>query len=217
VQKYLQSESVGQALNETRSALASINVLKKICDHPALLTDKAANQALVASKRRKPGDVGSAAHDDESDDEPEACSGYDSTDSFIASDIEEEAGSTGDDESDSDSEESDDEAEEGGRRMKVGTHADGRARAAQIDGEVGNILSKLDAEFAGMSEDEVLRRLHRKQDKDSCKTVRFQNARQLQARNIACSCIWVNPNLQCQTRALIGLQKCTAQPPATPS
>ena len=47
VQAFLLSESVKAALNESRSALAALSVLKKICDHPALLSERAAQ--LVAS------------------------------------------------------------------------------------------------------------------------------------------------------------------------
>lgn len=39
---FLSSSSVAAALNKTRSALAAISVLKKICDHPGLLSEKAA-------------------------------------------------------------------------------------------------------------------------------------------------------------------------------
>ena len=55
MQKYLQNRLRSRgALNETSvCARGAITVLKKICDHPALLTDKVANQAIGASKRRK--------------------------------------------------------------------------------------------------------------------------------------------------------------------
>ncbi len=39
---FLGSSSVAAALNKTRSALAAITVLKKICDHPGLLSQRAA-------------------------------------------------------------------------------------------------------------------------------------------------------------------------------
>ena len=41
------SEPVKAALNKSGSALAALSVLKKICDHPALLSEGAAR--LVAS------------------------------------------------------------------------------------------------------------------------------------------------------------------------
>jgi SNF2 family DNA or RNA helicase len=39
---FLQSGPVRAALNKTGSALAAITVLKKICDHPRLLSEAAA-------------------------------------------------------------------------------------------------------------------------------------------------------------------------------
>jgi len=39
---FLSSAAVSAALNKTRSALAAITVLKKICDHPGLLSERAA-------------------------------------------------------------------------------------------------------------------------------------------------------------------------------
>ena len=45
LQAFLNSSSVKAALNQTTSALAAITVLKKVCVHPALLTDCAASQA----------------------------------------------------------------------------------------------------------------------------------------------------------------------------
>ena len=47
VQAFLLSEPVKAALNQSGSALAAISVLKKVCDHPALLSERAAR--LVAS------------------------------------------------------------------------------------------------------------------------------------------------------------------------
>ena len=47
LQAFLTSGPVRAALNKTGSALAALTVLKKICDHPALLSEKAAH--LVAS------------------------------------------------------------------------------------------------------------------------------------------------------------------------
>ena len=46
MQAFLNSQAVKAALNKTGSALAAITVLKKICDHPALLGEHAAS--LVA-------------------------------------------------------------------------------------------------------------------------------------------------------------------------
>lgn len=40
MQGFLQSSEVSSVLNQTSSALAAISVLKKICDHPALLNDR---------------------------------------------------------------------------------------------------------------------------------------------------------------------------------
>lgn len=46
LQAFLESSAVRAALNKTGSALAALTVLKKICDHPALLSERAAS--LVA-------------------------------------------------------------------------------------------------------------------------------------------------------------------------
>ena len=54
VQAFLNGSSVKAALNQTSSALAAITVLKKICVHPALLTDRAASQAVRGGKPRCP-------------------------------------------------------------------------------------------------------------------------------------------------------------------
>ena len=51
MQAFLLSGQVKAALNQTGSALAAITVLKKVCDHPALLTDKAAKSAVHAGGR----------------------------------------------------------------------------------------------------------------------------------------------------------------------
>lgn len=45
MQAFLNSSSVKAALNQTSSALAAISVLKRVCVHPALLSDRAAHQA----------------------------------------------------------------------------------------------------------------------------------------------------------------------------
>ncbi|KDD74668.1 SNF2 family domain-containing protein, partial [Helicosporidium sp. ATCC 50920] len=71
---FLHSPPVREALNETRSALAAVTVLKKICDHPALLSAKA-QKAVIAGARAasKKGQSGcdSDASDAESLDEEE--------------------------------------------------------------------------------------------------------------------------------------------------
>lgn len=43
MQAFLNSEAVKDALNATKSPLAAITVLKKICVHPQLLSDRAAD------------------------------------------------------------------------------------------------------------------------------------------------------------------------------
>ena len=51
VQGFLGSSTVKAALNQSASVLAAILVLKKICDHPALLNDRAAIQAVRMPRR----------------------------------------------------------------------------------------------------------------------------------------------------------------------
>ena len=50
-QAFLNSSSVKAALNQTSSALAALNVLKSVCVHPALLTDRAAHQAARGASK----------------------------------------------------------------------------------------------------------------------------------------------------------------------
>jgi hypothetical protein len=44
-QDFLESDAVRAVFNQTSSALAALTVLKKICDHPALLTERSARLA----------------------------------------------------------------------------------------------------------------------------------------------------------------------------
>jgi hypothetical protein len=61
VQGFLHTSEVSNALNQTGSALAAISVLKKICDHPALLNSRNALKAVrmppkrIRDKHRKRG------------------------------------------------------------------------------------------------------------------------------------------------------------------
>lgn len=41
----MESDAVRAVFNQTSSALAALTVLKKICDHPALLTERSARLA----------------------------------------------------------------------------------------------------------------------------------------------------------------------------
>lgn len=43
---FLHSDAVKEALNSTKSPLAALTVLKKVCDHPALLSERATNLVL---------------------------------------------------------------------------------------------------------------------------------------------------------------------------
>lgn len=48
---FLHSDAVKEALNKTNSILAAITVLKKICDHPALLSEASAEAVIAGGKR----------------------------------------------------------------------------------------------------------------------------------------------------------------------
>lgn len=48
---FLNSEGVKAVLNEKASPLAAITVLKKVCDHPALLSERAANSVIAGGHR----------------------------------------------------------------------------------------------------------------------------------------------------------------------
>jgi SNF2 family DNA or RNA helicase len=48
---FLHSEPVKRALSETDSPLAALTVLKKICDHPALLSEAAASAVIAGGHK----------------------------------------------------------------------------------------------------------------------------------------------------------------------
>ncbi|KAK9909741.1 hypothetical protein WJX75_006802 [Coccomyxa subellipsoidea] len=48
---FLNSSAIKAALNKTGSALAALTVLKKVCDHPALLSDNAADLVATGGKK----------------------------------------------------------------------------------------------------------------------------------------------------------------------
>ncbi|KAF6255378.1 P-loop containing nucleoside triphosphate hydrolase protein [Scenedesmus sp. NREL 46B-D3] len=52
---FLQSDAVKAALNSSKSPLAALTVLKKVCDHPALLSERATKLVLTASTRGQQG------------------------------------------------------------------------------------------------------------------------------------------------------------------
>ena len=55
---FLESKTVASVLNKTSSALASLTVLKKICDHPALLSENAQETILeVQAQAEDPGKI----------------------------------------------------------------------------------------------------------------------------------------------------------------
>ncbi|KAI8470944.1 MAG: P-loop containing nucleoside triphosphate hydrolase protein [Monoraphidium minutum] len=55
---FLNSDQVRAALNSTRSPLAALSVLKKICDHPALLSQRAASLVVSAGSKWSKGGGG---------------------------------------------------------------------------------------------------------------------------------------------------------------
>eukprot|EP00873_Tetraselmis_striata_P042879 jgi/Tetstr1/463143/TSEL_008077.t1 len=86
---FLNSEAVKAALNQTGSALAAITVLKKVCDHPALLSDQAARLVMRGGSRLAAGGP-RRSYDSDSD----ADSGADSED-FISCSSGDEADAQG--------------------------------------------------------------------------------------------------------------------------
>ncbi|WIA32835.1 hypothetical protein OEZ86_006013 [Tetradesmus obliquus] len=52
---FLHSDAVKAALNSSKSPLAALTVLKKVCDHPALLSERATKLVLTASRRGQQG------------------------------------------------------------------------------------------------------------------------------------------------------------------
>jgi SNF2 family DNA or RNA helicase len=50
-QAFLRSDSVSAALNQSASVLAALTVLKKICDHPGLLSANATLSVLSGSHK----------------------------------------------------------------------------------------------------------------------------------------------------------------------
>jgi SNF2 family DNA or RNA helicase len=47
---FLHSSAVRDALNSSRSPLAALSVLKKVCDHPALLSSRATAAVLAGAR-----------------------------------------------------------------------------------------------------------------------------------------------------------------------
>lgn len=66
---FLHSDSVRSVLNQTSSALASLTVLKKICDHPALLSEKAQGGILSGAERAARRARGEDSDGDESEED----------------------------------------------------------------------------------------------------------------------------------------------------
>ena len=205
MQTYLQSDAVKGALNETRSALAALTLLKKVCDQPALLTDKSAKQALGDStERAEQGDDcagretgGGFDRVDDNDTDDDRCCGSVTTDSFIASDSEVEADLSDDEASNSDDSDEDEDYCPGGRssgqqRRVVPNRT--QQRAAQPDEHVCALPG---VEVAGLSAEEVLDRLQRRQDKDSCKTVRAHGgqALRIELEIVRCAHLRQHPKL----------------------
>ena len=170
MQKYLQTEAVSAALNQTSGALSSLTTLKKICDHPALLTDKAAGLAMCADKSGHAHRAGGYRRRSDSsvesfDDAPDS-----DLDDFIVDTSDDEAASTAS--KSSDEEDSSDDDEDATRRRKRNAFDEDEKRAQDIDKNVNQILQGL-GEFDDLSGEEVLDRLHAREDRDSCKSVCF--------------------------------------------
>lgn len=146
VQRFLLTDTVKAVLNETQTALSAITVLKKICDHPALLSDKLARQALANSGGRRTASCSSSDSSDFDDD---------SLEDFIVHDSDADASSSG-----SSGESDYDEAEE----LQARTQRAKDAARGRIEG--------LDPELLSLTDDDVLHRLEQKAVDDSCKTVR---------------------------------------------
>ena len=87
LQAFLQSDSVSAALNKSESVLASLTVLKKICDHPGLLSANAAHSVISGShkwaKKQLKGGKGASKKDRH---------GYALDDDFIVCSSEEDSG-----------------------------------------------------------------------------------------------------------------------------
>jgi DNA excision repair protein ERCC-6-like len=147
VQAYLQTDAVASALSESKCVLNAITVLKKICDHPALLTNKAASLALTAGKhgpRRRRQGAGASDSEDSS---------YDSLGDFIADDTDEESGSD----------------------AESAKAASSRTQdVMDVEGQIQRIGESLGQEFKDIGERELLEKLHNKSVKESCKTVRAE-------------------------------------------
>ena len=73
------SDEVRSALNQTGSALAALTVLKKICDHPALLTERARQGVMAGAARAAGGGRGpmNGTHEEEEDSEIEKGNAWD--------------------------------------------------------------------------------------------------------------------------------------------
>eukprot|EP00879_Flechtneria_rotunda_P023787 GHRR01025186.1.p1 GENE.GHRR01025186.1~~GHRR01025186.1.p1 ORF type:complete len:349 (+),score=104.41 GHRR01025186.1:347-1393(+) len=89
---FLHSDAVKAALNSSKSPLAALTVLKKVCDHPALLSGRATKLVLSAASRQA---KGCCAKDDGSSRTPNNRSSKqhrNSLDDFIVNDDSDEEG-----------------------------------------------------------------------------------------------------------------------------
>ena len=85
-QAFLQSDSVSAALNKSESVLAALTVLKKICDHPGLLSAGAAHSVISGSRNRweREQQKGGKGGGRKGGSGPKTRHGYDADDDFIA-------------------------------------------------------------------------------------------------------------------------------------
>ncbi|GAX75462.1 hypothetical protein CEUSTIGMA_g2905.t1 [Chlamydomonas eustigma] len=169
---FLRSDSVSAALNQSASVLAALTVLKKICDHPGLLSANATHSVISGSHKWKEGEKkGSASV---KNDTGRSRHGYSLHDDFIVNSSEEDEDSCLS--SDSDSEELCDEVEQHDRYPDRENHRGERAAVAGHAAPPPSSTAEKweDEEWmklaqASVVEDKLLKEIERKGPEASCK------------------------------------------------
>lgn len=163
-QSFLNSDSVRQVLNRTKSALASLTVLKKVCDHPALLSERAAEGIISGAERAARNTQGfdGKLKRNSAKKKKQGRNNDDDIDEISASsdseDVEEEA-------------ESDEELEDGEYRLPTKTTTAPPAVDALPFDTIAGVSSDYDTWLNSGLEHKILDNLHKTGFEASCKTV----------------------------------------------
>ncbi|KAI3429485.1 hypothetical protein D9Q98_005576 [Chlorella vulgaris] len=172
-QAFLNSDAVKKVFNQTSSALAAITVLKKVCDHPALLSDRAAHNIVSGVDRARRQAAAALGGGDDGSSEAEEIDGS-------SDDEEEEEWKSGSESCSSDDERQHQRSkQQQQRRTKQQQRQEGKAqkRAAgrPVEGPVAAVAAggaeELDLWTSADIEQRLLEEVHTTGFAASCKTV----------------------------------------------